>query len=205
MTGAHLIVGLGNPGVKYRNTRHNAGFCFIEKLASRYHAELNAKLRFRSDMGSTTIAGHPVWLLRPKTRMNLSGSAVSGFLRYYQINSSQVIIVHDDIDLPAGSVRLKFSGGHGGQNGVRDIISKLGTNAFARIRLGVGRPPPGVSPTNYVLGRPTSHDRELICEATLAAIESLPLLLDGETESVMLKLHSRRVAPAGPADSMAGN
>ena len=197
MDGARLIVGLGNPGEKYVRTRHNVGFQFIEHLANDNVAPLRRRQKFSANVAQIEISGVSVWLLQPLTFVNRSGDSVVQFAKYYKIDCPEIIVVHDDIDLPAGTVRLKMSGGHGGHNGIRDLISKLNANNFVRIRLGVGRPPPRVSSTSYVLGVPPADETLLIQQATDAAQQELRAIIKGDTEAAMHVLHSRPV-PQNP-------
>lgn len=174
----HLIVGLGNPGPKYAETRHNVGFMALERLASRHRASLSSE-KFDSLYDTALIGGHKVVLLEPQTYMNVSGKAVGAAARFYDVEPDQIIVLHDEIDLPLGTLRVKSGGGHGGHNGLRDIINRLGARDFVRIRLGVGRPDHG-DVTSHVLGKFASQERldvDEMIEDACAAVETL--LSDG--------------------------
>jgi len=147
-----LIVGLGNPGKKYENTRHNIGFMVIDELLNRYGWELN-KTKFNGKYAMELLEREKVILLKPQTYMNLSGESIRPLMDYYQINSGDVTVIFDDLDLPTGKIRLRQKGGHGGHNGVRSIIDHLGTKEFKRIRIGIGRPDHQVPVIDYVLGK----------------------------------------------------
>ena len=135
-----VIVGLGNPGAKYTETRHNAGFWFIEEVARKYSATFRPENKFHGEVAKISLQGKDIWLLKPATFMNRSGLAVKSLLSFYRISAEQLLVAHDEIDLPPGTAKLKTGGGHGGHNGLRDIISQLGTNDFHRLRIGVGHP-----------------------------------------------------------------
>ncbi len=190
MTEIRAIFGLGNPGAQYHNTRHNAGFRFVDALAAEYQAELNLSVRFTSDIGRMNFDGQRIWLVKPKSFMNTSGIVVRSFTHYYKFDSSSLIVVHDDLDLPLGSARIKRSGGHGGHNGLRDILKHIGTRDFLRIRIGIGRPAVGQSTTPFVLGTPNRHDQSLIENSIDDAAAVLPDILSGQIETAMNKLHS---------------
>ncbi|MFK8015190.1 MAG: aminoacyl-tRNA hydrolase [Gammaproteobacteria bacterium] len=194
-TDIRLIAGLGNPGGQYEQTRHNAGFWFVDQLARHAGATLRHENKFHGDVAKTRIDGHDVWLLKPDTFMNLSGQAVSAVARFYKIDTSEILVVHDEIDLPPGTVRLKKGGGHGGNNGLRDIIAKLGRD-FIRLRVGVGRPQHSSEVTNYVLRRPTSDEQISIERAMDEGEKVLPLLLGESLEKAMHRLHSSRDEPS---------
>lgn len=187
-----LIVGLGNPGEEYAETRHNAGFRFIDALLADKTAALREERRFRARRGRVEIDGRKVWLLAPATFMNDSGEAVSRFAQYYGIAPEQLLVVHDEIDLPAGNVRLKQGGGTAGHNGLRDIAERLGSSDFVRLRIGVGRPPPGQDAMPYVLRRPPPAERELIDAAIATALRHLGDIVHGRYQQVMNALHTRR-------------
>ncbi len=184
-----LIVGLGNPGDKYARTRHNAGFWFIEELARRLNVSLRPEKKFHGETARATIDGHTVQLLKPDTFMNLSGQAVQAISAFYKWTPGSILVVHDEIDLPPGTVRLKRGGGHGGNNGLRDICQKMGKD-FLRLRVGVGRPTRG-EVVDYVLGRPSPDDQIEIERALDKAHDVLPLLLGEGLEKAMHRLHSK--------------
>ena len=191
MTAIKLIAGLGNPGAEYRGTRHNAGADFVEQLARNAGVELRADSKFFGLAGQLTLAGHDLRLLIPSTFMNRSGKAVAAIAGFYKILPEEILIAHDELDLPAGSARFKRGGGHGGHNGLRDIIPALGNNRdFQRLRIGIGHPGHASKVTGYVLGAPGPTDRQRIDQCIDEAIAALPLLLDGDEVKAMTRLHS---------------
>lgn len=188
-----VIAGLGNPGAEYRETRHNAGFWLLDELARRAGAEFRSERRFQSETARAELDGHPCHLLKPMTFMNRSGQAVAALARYYRIPVECILVVHDEIDLPPGTARFKRGGGHGGHNGLRDIIEVFGgATDFLRLRLGVGHPGSAGEVVNYVLHPPSAADRTLIDTAIGEAIGVLPLALSGQSERAMNHLHRRR-------------
>ncbi len=171
-----LIVGLGNPGSQYEHTRHNVGVDFLEMIADKYKISLRPEKNFLGIAGRGDIADHEVRLLFPTTYMNDSGRAVSALATFYKIKPENILVVHDDLDLLPGSMRLKFGGGLAGHNGLKSITSCLGNNQnFYRLRLGIGKPP-SHEVINWVLGRPDRHDHELIDAAMVNAIPALEML-----------------------------
>ena len=185
-----LFVGLGNPGAQYEHTRHNAGTWFIESLAKRANVSLRNNAKFHGLHAATQIDGHECHLLIPTTFMNLSGQAVQALANYYKIPPHQILVAHDELDLPTGSIKLKFDGGHGGHNGLRDIISHLSTNQFHRLRIGIGHPGTSKEVHDYVLSNPKKTEREQIEQAIEKAEDTLPLILKGHFQKAMLELHS---------------
>jgi len=191
LTAIKLIVGLGNPGSDYRGTRHNAGADFVEQLARQCGCTLQAESRFFGMTGRLTLSGHDLRLLIPTTFMNRSGKAVAAMAQFYKIASDEILIAHDELDIPAGSARFKRGGGHGGHNGLRDIVPSLGnTKDFYRLRIGIGHPGHASKVTGYVLGAPSQVDRTRIDASIDEAIAALPLLLDGDSTRAMTQLHS---------------
>jgi PTH1 family peptidyl-tRNA hydrolase len=191
LTAIKLIVGLGNPGSEYRGTRHNAGADFVEQLARSGAAALRAESRFAGLAGQTSIAGHDLRLLIPTTFMNRSGRAVAAMATFYKITPEQILIAHDELDIQPGTARFKRGGGHGGHNGLRDIIPALGNNRdFYRLRIGIGHPGHASRVSGYVLSAPSAEDRGLIDAAIDEAIAALPLLLAGDETKAMTRLHS---------------
>lgn len=186
-----LIVGLGNPGSRYAGTRHNAGFSFIEAIIGDLGAELRREDRFEAWTGAGNVGGDSVRLLAPQTYMNCSGSSVAKFVRFFKIPVHQTLIAHDDLDLAPGMLRLKVGGGHGGHNGLRDIVDHLGSSDFVRLRIGIGHPGSSSQVTNYVLSPPNADDTAAILEAIDAARRELPNIVRGEFQLVMNTLHSR--------------
>jgi PTH1 family peptidyl-tRNA hydrolase len=186
-----LIVGLGNPGPQYRFNRHNVGVWFIEEVCRRYQAELRPESRFHGNTARITLDGHDIRLLCPATFMNRSGLAVSALCHYFDIEPAQMLVAYDEIDFPTGTTRLKDGGGHGGHNGVRDIINALGgANNFKRLRIGVGHPGDKNKVAAYVLSDPGKDDMIEIERDIDAAMRVLPLIANGQWNRAMLELHS---------------
>lgn len=189
--GIKLIVGLGNPGAEYEKTRHNAGAWFVEALAQKANTNLSTNKKFHGLYSSATIEGQECHLLIPTTFMNLSGQAVQAVTNFYKISPEQILVAHDEIDLPVGDIRLKFDGGHGGHNGLRDIISHLSTNKFYRLRIGVGHPGNSKLVHDYVLHPPKKSEKELIDDAIQNAEGIIPKMLNGEFQKAMMALHTK--------------
>ncbi|HET8693002.1 MAG TPA: aminoacyl-tRNA hydrolase [Steroidobacteraceae bacterium] len=184
-----LVVGLGNPGDEHEDTRHNAGFWFVDELARRHDCRLKPERRYNGQAGKPSIAGVPLWLLKPMGYMNRSGQSVRAFCEYLQVPSEQVLVVHDELDLPVGTVRLKRAGGAGGHNGLKDVIAHLGED-FWRIRLGIGHPGHRDEVIGYVLERPSPVDERLMREAIELAVAEFPRLLTEGAEKMMNRLHT---------------
>lgn len=189
--GILLIVGLGNPGVEYEDTRHNAGAWFVSTLAKDADISLRPHVKFQGEHGVAKVKGHECHLLIPTTFMNLSGQAVSAVASYYKIPPQAILVVHDEIDLPVGEIRLKFDGGHGGHNGLRDIISHLNSKQFYRLRVGVGHPGNSDDVSDYVLAAPKKAEREQIDAALQAAESILPSVMEGDFQKAMISLHTK--------------
>lgn len=186
-----LIVGLGNPGVQYAGTRHNAGFWLIEQLATETGSALRPERKFQGLVGRWQRPGQAdVHLLCPMTYMNHSGRSVAALAQFYRIEPAAILVVHDEIDLPAGTVRLKYGGGHGGHNGLRDIISAMGSRDFSRLRLGVGHPGSSDQVVSYVLHAPSQAERVAIDATITDALRVLPVLADGDWEAAQRGLHT---------------
>jgi PTH1 family peptidyl-tRNA hydrolase len=192
MAGLRLIVGLGNPGPEHARTRHNAGFWFIDALAAEFRGRFGLESKLFGETAKVDIGGQPVWLLRPATYMNASGKSVAAALRYWKIEPEECLLAHDDLDLPPGTARLKFDGGHGGQNGLRDTMQLLGHGRFHRLRLGIGHPGHKDKVTPWVLGRPGKDDEAAIRGAVDDAVAVLPLVVAGEVNEAMKRLHTPR-------------
>ena len=190
MAGLRLIVGLGNPGAEHLRTRHNAGFWFVDALAQRENGRFGVESKLRGETAKIHYAGTSLWLLKPTTYMNASGASVAAALRYWKIEPEEMLVAHDDLDLPPGAARLKFDGGHGGQNGLRDIFAHVGHGKFHRLRLGIGHPGHKDRVTPWVLGRPSIADENAILNAIADAFDVLPLAVAGEFEKAMHKLHT---------------
>lgn len=184
-----LIVGLGNPGAEYQRTRHNAGFWYVDALARQAGGSWRREGGLQCELARARIGHSDVWLMKPTTFMNRSGAAVQAVAAFYRIAPAEMLVVHDEIDLPPGAARLKFGGGHGGHNGVRDVIACLGPD-FWRIRLGVGHPGEKSQVVDAVLGRASAAEQALIDEAVLRALAVAPLLVAGETQKAMQDLHT---------------
>lgn len=184
-----LLVGLGNPGPEYERTPHNVGFWLIDELARRYKGQLKPESKFHGDACKINIAGHDCWLLKPMTFMNHSGQSVTALANYFKIGPSQVLVAHDELDFPSGSVRLKYGGGHGGHNGLRDIMPSLGKD-FYRLRIGVGHPGDRHKVTDYLLGRASKEVLEGAMQSIYEALDVIELLIKGEIDKAMQVLHS---------------
>lgn len=191
MSGIKLLVGLGNPGDKYEKTRHNAGFWWIDAIAAQTNSTLTADAKMFGLVGKLNPA-QDRWLLKPTTFMNLSGKAVAALANYYKISPAEILVIHDELDLPAGTTKLKLGGGHGGHNGLKDIHAALGTANYWRLRIGIGHPGERNEVVNYVLKPPLKDEQTAIDESLLASTQVLDLLLAGDFESAMLKLHTKK-------------
>ncbi|MDD5056382.1 MAG: aminoacyl-tRNA hydrolase [Sideroxydans sp.] len=185
-----LIVGLGNPGREYEATRHNAGFWWVDELVRSHSFNFKTESKFHGLVARANLHGHEVQLLKPQTFMNVSGRSVVALALFYKILPDQILVVHDELDLPPGSAKLKLGGGHGGHNGLKDIIAHLGTKEFWRLRVGVGHPGERSEVVNYVLNAPRKEEQVLIEEAMQRAQDVAPLIIEGKMEAAMLKLHS---------------
>lgn len=191
MSGIKLFVGLGNPGQKYEDTRHNAGFWWIDQVC----AFTNSKFALEPKFFGAVAKLNPnadTWLLKPATFMNDSGKAVAALANYYKILPEQVLVIHDELDLPAGSVKLKNGGGHGGHNGLKDITAALGTANFWRLRLGIGHPGDRNEVINFVLKAPLKDEKTAINHRIDDSANLLTLLQTGDFEGAMLKLHTKK-------------
>ncbi len=184
-----VIVGLGNPGPKYQWTRHNAGFLFLDRLANLENLSINRK-NFSGLAGEWNNNGNRIILLKPQTFMNLSGQAVMQALQFYKLPMSQLIVAHDELDLPFGTVRLKQGGGHGGHNGLRSIMEQLGKGDFIRLRIGIGRPPHGDT-VNYVLGNVPPDQMEDLPRVLDGGLDMLEMLLDEGLPKAMSLYNNR--------------
>ena len=192
MTGLplRLIVGLGNPGPEHLVTRHNAGFWLVDLLARRHGGEFRDYRKFSGETARIAFEGREIILLKPTTYMNRSGLSLRQISDFYKIASEDILVAHDELDIPVGSVRLKQGGGHGGHNGLRDIVAHIG-ETFWRLRLGIGHPGNKAEVIDYVLTRASRADEDLILEAVSTAADCLPLLLEQGAERAMTRLHSR--------------
>jgi PTH1 family peptidyl-tRNA hydrolase len=190
-----LVVGLGNPGPEYAATRHNAGAWFVERLASAAAVSLRAESRFHGVVGRLAAGGEDCWLLLPQTFMNASGRSVGGFTRFYRLAPEEILVVHDELDLPPGTPRLKKGGGVAGHNGLKDIAAHLGSRDFWRLRLGIGHPGDSAAVVDYVLHPPRREERELIDAAIDRSLDVWPFIARGDLEAAMLKLHTKPAPP----------
>jgi PTH1 family peptidyl-tRNA hydrolase len=185
-----LIVGLGNPEAEYGDTRHNAGFWFLDLLANHLSLSFRYEKRFNADESKYRSGDRDIILLKPRTFMNRSGQSVGAVMRFYKMQSRQILVVHDELDLVPGDNRLKQGGGHGGHNGLRDTVSHLGDRDFFRLRVGIGHPGDRDQVINYVLHRPSVQDKELIQAANQRTLEVMPLLFEGRIDKAMQALHT---------------
>ena len=193
MTAPRLIVGLGNPGRDYEETRHNAGFWFCTKLAAQLGIPLNKEARFH---GLTAHAQtQKLWLLLPQTFMNRSGQAVGALARFHHITPAEILVVHDELDIPPGQLRLKFGGGMGGHNGLKDITTHLGTQDYWRLRIGIGHPGDRNEVVNYVLKPPRAEEQADIDAAILRALDLMPLIEKGEWNAATQRANTKPLAP----------
>lgn len=183
-----LIVGLGNPGLKYAQTRHNVGAWLLTALARQENLSLKTESKFFGQCALWNSYAQPCWILIPNTFMNESGRAVQAIASFYKIAMEEILVAHDELDFPAGVIRLKSGGGHGGHNGLRDIIQRMG-GAFYRLRIGIGHPGHRDQVTPYVLGEPSLHDKEKINQAINEALAIIPDLLCGEIDRAFRYLH----------------
>ena len=190
MAGLRLIVGLGNPGAEHARTRHNAGFWFVDALAQAAGARFGVESKLHGETAKLSIAGAPVLVLKPSTWMNLSGKSVMAALRYWKIEPEDCLIAHDELDLAPGTARIKFDGGHGGQNGLRDTMHLLGHGRFQRLRIGIGHPGHKDRVTPWVLCKPGKDDEAAILRAIDDAIAVLPLAVAGDFNEAMKRLHT---------------
>lgn len=185
-----LIVGLANPGKEYALTRHNAGAWFVDSVAHAANAHLRPESKYHGMHCLSKLDNQSCHLLIPTTFMNLSGQAVQACMGYHKISPANILVAHDDIDLPAGTIRLKFDGGDGGHNGLKDIIRHLNTKQFFRLRIGVGHPGNSKDVVDYVLDKPSKADKLKIDDAIAEAMNALPLILNGEMQKAMQQLHT---------------
>ena len=188
--GMKLIVGLGNPSKEYEQTRHNAGFWFIDELAWQWKVSLKEDTKYFGEVARVSRAEGDVWLLKPLTFMNLSGKAVGALAQFYKIKPEEILVVHDELDIPCGRIRLKRGGGNGGHNGLKDIQAKLGTADFYRLRLGIDHPGDKELVSAYVLNKPSAEDKQKIEEAIGKSLQGLPLIMEGKWEEATRFLHS---------------
>jgi peptidyl-tRNA hydrolase, PTH1 family len=185
-----VIAGLGNPGPEHQVTRHNAGFWFVDVLARRHGGEFRDYRKYSGETARVTISGRELILLKPTSYMNRSGLSIRQISDFFKVAPDDILVAHDELDLPVGGVRLKHGGGHGGHNGLRDTIAHIGDN-FWRLRLGIGHPGNKADVIDYVLTRAPRVEQDLILESVNTAADAMPLLLEHGAERAMTKLHSR--------------
>lgn len=185
-----VIAGLGNPEERYAQTLHNAGFWIVDEIARRENVSFKYEKRFDADVGRISIGGDDIWLVKPQSYMNLSGGPIRAVLDYYRLSVEKLLVAHDEIDLPPGTVRLKRSGGHGGHNGLRDLIRHCG-NDFMRMRIGVGHPGEKDKVTGYVLQRAPSDMEAILQQSIAAAVDIVPVLVERGLDEAMKALHTK--------------
>jgi len=190
MASIKLIAGLGNPGRKHERDRHNVGFWLVSQLAAGQRVELKSVAKYHGLVGKLARPAGDLWLVLPQTYMNLSGKSVGVLARFYKILPEEVLVVHDELDFPPGTAKLKLGGGVAGHNGLKDVAAQLGTQGFWRLRIGIGHPGDKNVVADYVLTPPPPAERELIDAAIARCMDVSELLLDGNMEAAMLKLHT---------------
>jgi PTH1 family peptidyl-tRNA hydrolase len=193
-----LLVGLGNPGPEYEETRHNAGFWFIDAVARQMKVSLVPERSYFGLAARVNTPDGPLWLLEPMTFMNLSGKSVAALARFFKIAPDEVLVAHDELDLLPGQVKLKLGGSHAGHNGLKDIHAQLGSADYWRLRLGIGHPGVKAEVVNYVLRKPSAEHREAIDKSIAQSLDALPLMLAGDMERAMMKIHAKPPRPKPP-------
>lgn len=191
MSAIKLIVGLGNPGKEYEQTRHNVGFWFLDELAWAWKATFEEVKKFFGEVARVSRAEGDVWLLKPTTFMNRSGQAVAALARFYKIKPSEIMVVHDELDIACGRIKFKLGGSNGGHNGLKDIQARLGTPDYYRLRLGIDHPGDRNLVVGYVLNKPSAEDRQKIDDSIAKSLRGLPKIMAGEFEEAMRELHSK--------------
>ena len=187
-----LFVGLGNPGSEYDGTRHNAGFWYLDALSRELKTPLVMDKNYHGLVGRTTVNGQTVWLLEPQTYMNLCGKSVAGLARFFKIQPEEILVAHDELDLPPGEAKLKLGGSHAGHNGLRDIHAQLGSDRYWRLRLGVGHPGVKAEVVHWVLKKPSLDHRIAIDQTIDRAIKALPHLLTGSMDKATMQIHTSK-------------
>lgn len=193
-----LLVGLGNPGPEYVATRHNAGFWWLDAVARALHATLSPERGYFGNVARVSRPEGPLWLLAPMTYMNLSGKSVAALARFFKIEPGQMLVAHDELDLLPGHLKLKLGGSAAGHNGLKDIQAQLGTADFWRLRLGIGHPGIKSEVVNYVLRKPAPDERDAIEKGIELSLAALDILLSGEMERAMMKIHAKPPRPKPP-------
>ena len=193
-----LLVGLGNPGPEYEATRHNAGFWFIDAVARELRTTLVPDRSYFGLVARVNRPAGPVWLLEPMTFMNLSGKSVAALARFFKIAPGEILVAHDELDLLPGQVKMKLGGSHAGHNGLKDIQAQLGSADFWRLRLGIGHPGVKSEVVNYVLRKPSAEQHEAIDKSIGQSLSALDLLLEGDMERALMKVHAKPPRPKPP-------
>ncbi len=193
-----LLVGLGNPGPEYEATRHNAGFWWIDEVARKLGATLLPDRSYHGLVARINRPTGPIWLLEPQTYMNLSGKSVAALARFFKIAPNEILVAHDELDIPPGQMKMKQGGGHAGHNGLRDIHAQLGTPDYWRLRLGIGHPGVKAEVVNYVLRKPMAEEREAIQACITRSMDALEPLLNGDMERATMKIHAKPPRPKPP-------
>ena len=193
-----LLVGLGNPGPEYEDTRHNAGFWFIDAVARELKTSLAPERSYFGLVARVNLREGPLWLLEPMTFMNLSGKSVGALARFFKIAPGEILVAHDELDLLPGQVKMKLGGSHAGHNGLKDIQAALGSADFWRLRLGIGHPGVKAEVVNYVLRKPMAEQREAIDKSIAQGVSALDLLIEGDMERALMKVHAKPPRPKPP-------
>lgn len=194
-----LFVGLGNPGLDYAATRHNAGFWWIDELARELKVSLSMDKSYHGYVARTTVGAQTIWLLQPQTFMNLSGKSVAGLARFFKIAPEEILVAHDELDITPGDVKLKLGGSHAGHNGLRDIHAQLGSANYWRLRIGVGHPGVKSEVINWVLKKPSMEQRQLIDEGIARSLKAVPDMVKGEMEKATMVVHTSKPPRPKPA------
>ena len=201
-----LFVGLGNPGPEYEATRHNAGFWWVDALARELKVSLMLDKSYHGVVARTTVLGQTLWLLEPRTFMNLSGKSVGALARFFKIKPEEILVAHDELDIVPGQLKLKFGGSHAGHNGLRDIHAQLGSADYWRLRIGVGHPGVKSEVVNWVLQKPSQEHRIAIEDAVARSLKAVPMLIAGEMEKATMLIHTHApVRPKPPRKTEAGD
>lgn len=193
MPSIQIIAGLGNPGPEYETTRHNAGFWFVDNLAHRLNVSFNRDRSFNADVAKAKVAGSDVWLIKPQTYMNRSGQSVAALMRFYKLTAEQLLVVHDELDLMPGVIKMKKGGGTGGHNGLKDIQAHLSTSDWWRLRIGIGHPRElnlAQEVADFVLHKPSKEHLSEIEKAIERGLDVMPQLLSGEVARAVAQLHT---------------
>lgn len=187
-----LFVGLGNPGPDYAATRHNAGFWWIDELARELKVSLSMDKSYHGYVARTTLGGHTIWLLQPQTFMNLSGKSVSALARFFKVTPEEILVVHDELDIAPGQMKMKFSGSHAGHNGLRDIHAQLGSADYWRLRIGVGHPGVKSEVINWVLKKPSLDNRIAIDQGITRSLKAVPDMVSGDMDKATMVIHTTK-------------